>query len=63
MLKEIVNYVEFFNLWFHTLFGVFITLLSLGALYLGLVFLTQVYHKKIVQIYHIVMLIPYGDKT
>lgn len=50
-------------MWFHVLFGVFISVLSLGALYLGLVYLTQTYHKKIVQIYHIVMLIPYGERT
>jgi hypothetical protein len=45
------------------LFGVFIAALCLAIGYIFFIYIGANLQRKIVQIYHVVMLIPYGDRT
>jgi len=48
---------------FDILFGVFVAALCLSTGFVGFVYIRKNLQRRIVQIYHVVMLIPHGDCT
>jgi hypothetical protein len=63
MLKEISAFANYLFGIFDILFGVFFGALCVASSFVFFVYLNRNLRNKIVQIYHIVLLIPYGERT
>jgi len=62
MINQIKAYAQkLFNI-FDILFSVFVSVCFLIAVF-GVLYIIRQMQKKIIQIYHIVLLIPYGERT
>ena len=62
-IEEIELYADYLFQIFDILFGVFVAVICLAIGYVGFFYIRKNLQRQIVQIYHIVMLIPYGDRT
>ena len=63
MLADISAFASYLFRIFDILFGVFFGALCLATGFVGLIYLNRNLRQRIVQIYHIVLLIPYGERT
>ena len=63
LIGEITQYANYLFGVFDILFGVFVGALCLATGYLGFVYISRFLRSRIIQIYHIVMLVPYGERT